>query len=435
MGGDCLNYGCVPSKSLLAAAKSVRAIQQAKKFGITCKNIQIDFSKVHQHVHQTIATIAPNDSIERFTELGVVVIQGTAHFVNKKTLCVNQTYIKARRFIIATGSTPSIPDIDGLEDTFVLTNETLFDLDERPKHLIIIGGGPVGCEMAQAHRLLGSEVSLLTSNRLLPKDDPDLVSILRQQFIDDGITLYENIIIDRIAKNKNGIEVTYEQENNVQTIQGSHVLMATGRTPNIDALKLNNANVKYNQSGIPVDKRLRTSNKHIFAIGDVLGLYQFTHMANYAAGIVIKNALFKIPAKVDFSAVPWVTYTDPEIAHVGLNEEQVSKLNEKIQILEGQYAENDRATTENATRGKIKVIVTKNGQILGVSIVGREAGELLIPWCMAIKNRLKISALADIIVPYPTLSEINKSVAGQFYTPLLFSPKIQRLVRFLMKLG
>ncbi len=439
MGGDCLNYGCVPSKALLAAAKTVHAIRQGERFGITCGKLNIDFTKVHAHVHNTIANIAPHDSVERFNKLGVNVLIDAGEFINPKQLRTSDTIITARRFIIATGSTPTTPDIEGLTNTFYLTNETIFDLETCPKHLIIIGGGPIGCEMAQAHRLLGSEVTMLVRHEILPRDDRDLVDVVRQQLSNDGIRLYEYAQTDSIEHHANGVKVNYQQNQLELCVVGSHLLVATGRTPSVNGLGLANAKVDYTVRGITIDERLRTSNKKIFAIGDVIGHFQFTHMANYQAGIVIRNALFRLPTKINLMAIPWVTYTEPELANVGITTHQLqdddNQIRDDIKTYEADYADNDRAQTELITNGKIKVTTTLKGQVLGATIVGHNAGELLLPWSLAIKNKLKISALADITVAYPTLSEINKRVAGNYYTPLLFSSKTRKLVRFLSKFG
>ncbi len=435
MGGDCLNYGCVPSKALLAASKLAHVKSYASELGINYATCEIDFAKVNQHIKNVIAGIEPNDSVERFTQLGVKVILEAGKFVAPRIIETESHRIQARRIVIATGSSPAIPKIEGINDTFFLTNETVFDLTTAPQHLIIIGGGPIGCEMAQAHRRLGCEVTILECFEIMPKDDRKLVDVVRQQLLADGIKIYEYCQIDKVETINDQVVVNIEQQQRESQLTGSHLLVATGRKPNLTDLDLDAAGIIHSIKGINVDQRLRTNNKKVFAIGDVTGMYQFTHMANYHAGIVLKNILFRLPAKTDFRSVPWVTYTDPELAHVGLNEQQAFSLDDNIEILHFDYAENDRARAENLTHGKIKVIADRKGYILGVSIVGQHAGELLMPWILAIQRKLKLNAIAELIVPYPTLSEINKRVAGSFYTNFLFSKKVRRLVKWLSYLG
>ena len=433
MGGDCLNYGCVPSKSILAAAKCAKIIRDTEPFGIENTEPKVDYTKLRDHIRGVIETIAPHDSVERFTGLGVTVLLGPACFVERNVVEVNDQRIKAKRFVIATGSRASIPPIPGLDQVPYLTNETIFDLSEKPEHLIVIGGGPIGCELAQAHCLLGTKVTLLEVFNILPKDDSECVDVIRQHLLSDGMNLYEKVKVDRIEKTSTGIAVSIVRDGKKETIEGSHLLIATGRKPNVNDLGLEKAGVKYTERGILVDSRLRTSNKRIFAVGDVAGGFQFTHIAGYHAGIVIRNALFHLPAKVDYKAVPWVTYTKPEMAHVGLNEAMAKDKGIRYQILTTPFSDIDRSQAERQTKGLIKVLVSPKGVILGTTIVGAEAGELILPWVLAIQNNLKIGAMAGVIVPYPTRNDISKRVAGSFYTKTLYSPKVQRIVRFLAK--
>lgn len=432
MGGDCLNSGCVPSKSLIAAAHSAHTITDSLKFGIQSK-FTVDFEKVHNHVHDVIETISHHDSVERFTALGVEVIKESAEFVSPNEIRAGKVHVKARRFVIATGSSPAIPPIPGLLETPYLTNETIFNQKTLPKHLIIIGGGPIGVEMAQSFKRLGSDVTIIEMFSILGKDDPEVTSPVRKKLIDEGIDLREKIKIKLIEKSAAGVSVHLEKNAQTTKISGSHLLVATGRQPNIKKLNLAAAEVETTVKGIVVDRRLRTTNKKIFAIGDVVGDYQFTHMASYHAGIVIRNALFMLPAKVNYQAVPWVTYTDPEIAHVGMTEEMAKYKNKSIQVLRWSFDENDRAQTEKKPEGLIKVVVSKRGKILGASIVGAHAGELLMPWIVAVHKKMHIKDIAGIIAPYPTLSEISKRAAGSFYMNKLFSDKTKKIVQFIQK--
>lgn len=435
MGGDCLNTGCVPSKSLLSAAKTFYHMKQASRFGIHAQGLTIDFSQVMQHVHQVIANISEHDSVERFESLGVQVIQASGKFIARDAIQADNQVIRAKRFVIATGSSAFIPPIPGIESVPYLTNETVFDLQKLPEHLIVIGGGPIGCELAQAFAMLGSKVTILEGLNILPKDDADCVAVIRNELEEMNITIYEQAKVQRIGTQvDNGIIISFEVQNEPARITGSHLLIATGRRANVDGLDLEKAQVKYTPKGIEVNQRLQTSNKKIYALGDVAGPYQFTHMAGYQAGIVLRNIVFKWPAKVNYHAVPWVTYTEPELAHVGLLATEAQKRPD-TQITEWPFVDNDRAQTECTLNGKIKIITDRKARILGLTIVGPQAGELILPWVIAINEQKTLRSFTDVIAPYPTLSEISKRVAGAFYTPKLFSDKTRWLVRWLQKLG
>ncbi|MCW2242043.1 dihydrolipoyl dehydrogenase family protein [Azospirillum canadense] len=437
MGGDCLNTGCVPSKALLAAGKAAHRWRGERALGVEYAPPGVDFAAVNRHVHEVIAAIAPNDSIERFEGLGVRVIQGTARFAGPREVVAGDTRIRARRFVIATGSSATVPPIPGLDGVPYFTNETVFDNTVLPRHLIVIGGGPIGLEMAQAHRALGAEVTVLEAARVLPKDDPELATLLRQQFVNEGIAVRERVKILRVEPDGDGVALVLDTgEGDEERITGSHILVAAGRRPNVAGLDLEKAGIAYGPRGITVDARLRTSNRRVFAIGDVAGGPQFTHVAGYHAGIVIRNAQFRLPAKVDYRALPWVTYTEPEFAHVGLTEEQARAAHgDAITVLRWPFVENDRAQTERKTSGLVKAVTTKSGKILGASILGAEAGELIQVWTLAIGQGLTVKALAGMIVPYPTLGEVSKRAAGSFYTPKLFGERTRRLVRLLSWFG
>jgi len=433
MGGDCLNYGCVPSKSLLAAGKCAQSMRQADRFGIENANPEIDMKKIIARVQAVIATIAPHDSVERFNQLGVDVIMGEGRFVDKKTVQVNETFIEAKHTIVATGSRAAIPPIPGLDDVPYLTNETIFSIEEKPAHLIIMGGGPIGCELAQAFLNLGVKVTVLEMFNILPKDEPEMVDILRTHLLDDGLQLYEKVKVLNCTKTEDGVVVTFEDGPESKEIAGSHLLVAAGRRVNIENLNLEAAGIQYNARGIKVNRSLRSSNKRVYAIGDCAGSFQFTHAAGYHASIVIRKTLFKLPAKVDHKAMPWVTYTHPEMAHVGLTTAMADQLGKRYHVEKFSFADIDRAQAEHATLGGIMVLVDKKARILGVTILGEQAGELILPWGIAISHGLKMSAMASCIAPYPTMSDITKRVASQYYASTLYSKKTKKVVRWLSR--
>jgi len=427
MGGDCLNHGCVPSKSLIAAAKHAHAMTTGAPFGITSGTPKVDYAAAKDHVARVIAGIAPHDSVERFEELGVKVVQAYGKFIARNKLQAGEVVIKARRFVIATGSSPFVPPIEGLDKLPYLTNETIFELREQPAHLIVIGGGPIGMELAQAHRRLGSEVTVLEGMKALGKDDPEIAAIALARLRDEGITIVEGAMAAQIKGRAGQIEVVTKDG---PVYQGSHLLMAVGRKPNLDKLGLEAAGVEFSRTGIKVNDSLKTSNRKIYAIGDVAGGLQFTHMAGYHAGIVIRSALFGLPSKASVGHIPWATYTDPEIAQVGLTEAEArEKFGDKLEVVRFDFAENDRARAELSTTGLIKVMVVK-GRPVGASIVGVQAGELISLWSLAIANRLKMGAVAAMVAPYPTIGEVNKRVAGAYFSPRLFENAwVKRVVR------
>lgn len=435
MGGDCLNYGCVPSKALIASAKVAHQMRDASKFGIARANPRIDPAGVHDHVHGVIAAIAPMDSVERFTGLGVRVIQEAGKFIDSRTVEAGDYHVKARRFVVATGSSPGVPPIPGLDKAPYFTNETIFNNKKALDHLMVIGGGPIGMELAQAHARLGAKVTVLEAFTPLGKDDPELTAIVLKQLRSEGIDIRAGVRIERVEKSRTGVRAVITEDGKEHTIEASHMLVAAGRRPNVDGLGLEEAGIEYERTGITVNGGLKTTNKRVYAIGDVSGGLQFTHMANYHAGIVIRNALFRLPVKVNTSIIPWVTYTEPELAHVGMTEKQAREKHKAIRIMRWPYSENDRAQTEHVTQGLIKVVTDKRGRILGATIVGEHAGELIQLWVMAMSKKMKIGAITSIVFAYPTLSEISKRAAYQYYAPSLTNPWIRRIIGWLRKLG
>jgi pyruvate/2-oxoglutarate dehydrogenase complex dihydrolipoamide dehydrogenase (E3) component len=435
MGGDCLNYGCVPSKALLAAGKRAEAIRTAGKFGIEATEWDVDPARVHDHVHGVIAAIAPNDSIERFTGLGVRVIQTKATFFDRKTVEAGHLLIRARRFVIATGSHPVIPPIPGLDSVPYYTNETIFDITERVQHLIVLGGGPIGMELAQAYRMLGAEVTVIDAAAFLANEDPEASRVVVDRLAAQGVTMHAGARVERVKSVVQGVSVHIGKLGETKVINGSHLLVATGRKPNLKGLNLDRAGVHVSGDAIKVNEQLKTTNWRVYAIGDAVGGQQFTHLANYHAGIVIRNALFRMRPEASAAFMPRVTYTDPELAHVGLTEADARKRYRRIRILRWPFADNDRAQAERTTHGFIKVILRPNGEILGCTIVGAEAGELIQLWVMALTRKMRIGDFTGLVFPYPTLSEISKRVAYAFYQPSLRSKWLRLAVDFLRSLG
>jgi pyruvate/2-oxoglutarate dehydrogenase complex dihydrolipoamide dehydrogenase (E3) component len=445
MGGDCLNTGCVPSKALLASAKAAVAHRHAGALGLRARAPEVDFKAVHDHIRGVIDGIAPQDSVERFEGMGVTVLRETGRFTGPREVEAGGDRISARRFVIATGSAPLVPPIPGLETVPYLTNETVFGLSELPRHLIVIGGGPIGCELGQAFCRLGARVTVLEQAGILPEDDPELVDILRNRLRADGLDIREGARVTKVealetgAGAAEGVSVTVERGGTpdpiVERIEGSALLLAAGRRPVVEDLGLEAAGIAHGHGGIEVDARLRTTNPRVFAAGDVVGGYQFTHMASHHAVVVIKNALFRLPAKVETRAVPWATYTDPELAQVGLTESAARRAHGAIRVLRWPFAENDRARAERSDEGLIKVIASPRGRVLGASILGAQAGELIQPWTLAIAQGIKLSAMAGIIAPYPTRGEAGKRAAGGFFADKISSRWTQGLVRLLLRLG
>ncbi|MFQ5567998.1 MAG: dihydrolipoyl dehydrogenase family protein, partial [Paracoccaceae bacterium] len=432
MGGDCLNYGCVPSKALIAAARSAQGHRSSAPLGIAAHEPEVDYTAVMDHVRRTITAIAPHDSVERFEGLGVRVIQAHGRFTGPAEVTAGGHVIAARRFVVATGSSPAVPPIPGLDTVPYLTNETLWDNRERPETLIVIGGGPIGIELAQAHRRLGSRVIVLEALTALGREDSEIAKVALDRLRAEGVEIRDGV---RVAAVAGAIEVTLEGG---ETVAGSHLLVATGRRANIEGIGLEAAGVEFGPAGVTVGPDLRSvSNRRVYAIGDVAGGLQFTHVANYHAGLVIRSALFRLPVRNRTGHIPRVTFTDPEIAQAGLTEPEArARYGDAIEVHRVSFAESDRALADGKPGGLVKVVTGRRGRILGCAIVGAQAGELIHPWALALSSGLKIGAMAGYVAPYPTLGEAGKRAAGAYFTPRLFANRWVRLaVRLLARLG
>ncbi len=431
MGGDCLNYGCIPSKALIASGKAAYAQQHSAQYGVADAAGTVDYAAAKDHVADVIAQIAPVDSQERFEGFGINVIREFGRFISADEVQAGDTIIKARRIVIATGSSPLVPPIPGLDKVPYETNETLFDLREKPKHLLIIGGGPIGMEMAQTHIRMGSKVTVIEGFKALGKDDPELATIVLDTLRDEGVMIEEDALAAEIRGKAGAIEV---EAKDGRIFKGSHLLMAVGRKANTEKLDLEKAGIEPVHGGIKVDGSLRTTNKKVYAIGDVAGGLQFTHVAGYHAGVIIRSMLFGLPSKAKTSHIPWATYTDPELAQVGLSEaEAKEKHGAKLEVVRFHYTHNDRAIAERKTKGFIKVMVVR-GRPIGASIVGYQAGELINLWALALANKMKMSQIAAMVAPYPTIGEINKRAAGAYFSPRLFeSDMVKRVVGFVQR--
>lgn len=433
MGGDCLNFGCVPSKALLAAAHAAQAGRAAAHLGVRLPEPAIDWAAVQTHVRGAIATIAPNDSEARFRALGAHVMRGQAHFAAPDALFVDGRRITCRRIVIAAGSSPNVPPIPGLDRQLFLTNISVFDLTERPDHLLILGGGPIGLEMADAFAGLGSRVTVVEAASIAGKEDPELVAGLRCCLGARGVTLLEQTKVTAV---EHGPTLVL---GDARRITGSHLLVAVGRRPNLADLDLAAGQVRATQAGIATDRGLRSlTNRRVYAIGDIadprgIGPRAFTHVGSYHAGIVIRRALFRLPARIDYAALPRVTYTHPELAQIGTTEAQARAAGHRIEILRWPLSDNDRAVAEGDRIGLVK-LVTRGGRVLGAGILAPNAGEMISLWGLAIAQRIRLSALAAQIIPYPTRSEAGKRAAGTPFLRRLFAPSGRQLVRLLTRL-
>ena len=437
LGGDCLHYGCVPSKTLIHAAHVYHLMKTGRRLGLPEIDIPpVDFSLIAGRIREVISAIQKHDSEERFCSLGVKVMFGEASFRDEHTVQLGGRHFSAKNWVVATGSSPAAPSIPGLHASGFLTNREIFYLDRLPRSLIILGGGPIGIEMAQAFNRLGSRVIVVDrAEQILGKEDTDMADAVMEVLVREGVAFHLGATIERVYAGGTQKEVALKTVSGDDTILASEeILVAMGRTANVGGLNLTSINVDFEPGGILVDSRMRTSQKHIFAAGDASGGYQFTHAAGYEGGIVVSNAIFHLPRKTDYTFLPWCTYTDPELASVGMNETRAKLAGIDYTVWTEAFEDNDRSLAEGEKAGKVKMILDKKEKPLGVQILGPRAGDLIAEWVAVLNGKVKLSTLAAAVHPYPTLGEINKRVAGNYFAPKIFSDKVQKGLKFFFNL-
>lgn len=437
LGGDCLHFGCVPSKTLIKTAHVYHLMKKAKEFGLPNVEIPpVDFKDVARRIQSVISIIQKHDSEERFCNLGAKVEFGEPKFADEHTIQLNGKTYSARNWIIATGSSPALPPITGLDKTPHITNREIFYLDHLPKSMIILGGGPIGIEMGQAFNRLGSKIDIVNrGDQILGKEDKDMADGVMNVMLSEGVIFHFNTSIEAVKDLGNHKEVIIkDKEGKTVSLRAETILVALGRSANTQGLGLEDIGIKMGSRGIKVDKRLRTSHKHIYAAGDVNGGFQFTHAAGYEGGIVISNAIFHLPRRADYTFLPWCTYTDPELASIGINEKAARSANIDYSVWTEEFKNNDRSLAEGEKVGKIKMILDENEKPIGVQILGPHAGDLINEWVAVLNGKVKLSTLASAVHPYPTIGEINKKVAGTFFSPKIFSDKIKKSLKFFFHL-
>ncbi len=429
MGGECLNDGCVPSKALITAAKRAAEAREGTRYGVTLDQPKVDWLGVRQHIRDAIAAIEPHDSEERFEEMGCEVIRDWAKVTGPQSVEVGGRTLRAPRIVIATGSKPAIPPIEGVDSVPYLTNENIFDIDALPDHLVIVGGGVIGMEMAQAFRRLGSAVTVVEPDELMARDDRESVALVREVMEGEGVRFVKGL-----ASKVEGHEGAIRLHVGGEMVDGSHLLIATGRKARCEGLGLEDIGVKMGRGGIVTDARRRTSVKGIYAIGDCRDGPRLTHVSGYEGSNVALEITFGLPAKVDYSALPWCTYTEPEVAQIGLTEQEArEKYGEKLRVVTESFHDNERALTEGNDKGQAKVML-KGTKVVGASLVGKNVGELLLPYTQTITGKSSTFALGSAVIAYPTRSEITKATAFAAWEPTVFGPLPKKWAGFLARM-
>ncbi len=433
LGGDCLHFGCVPSKTLIKTAHVYHMMKNAWRYGLPGVDIQpVNYQDVAKRIQYVIGTIQKHDSEERFCKLGVKVEFGESVFSDEHSVKVNGKTYTAGKWVIATGSSPSVPPIEGIDQTPYITNKEIFSLDSLPKEMIVIGAGPIAIEMAQSFCRLGTKVHVVQrSGQILSKEDKDVADIVMNVLSSEGIVFHMNSSLVRVQDHGPEKEVVIKKtDGSTESIRGEKILVALGRKPNIDDLGLQGISVAFDKKGLKVDNRMRTNHKHIFGAGDVTGAYQFTHAAGYEGGIALTNAILHLPKKADYTYMPWCTYTDPELASIGMNEKRAKAAGIEYSVWTEEFKANDRSLAEGEETGKIKMILDERGKPLGVQILGPQAGELLSEWIAVMNGGVKLSTMASAVHTYPTLAEINKKVVGNYFSGKIFSEKVKKTLKF-----
>ncbi len=436
LGGDCLHFGCVPSKTLIKTARVCHLIKQAGKFGLPEMSLkQVDYKAVARRIQSVIEVIQKHDSPERFCKLGARVEFGSPRFRDEKSIKIEGRTYSARNWVIATGSSPAVPPIEGLDSTPYITNREIFSLDHLPESMIVLGGGPIGIEMAQAFCRLGSKVTVIQrENQILGKEDKDLADKVMNVMSSEGVIFYLNASILRVKDRGREKEVVIKTADSELSLKGETILVAIGRAFNLEGLGLENIGVEFDRRGLKLDGRLRTAQKHIYGAGDVTGQYLFTHAAGYEGGIVIRNAIFHLPAKVDYTNIPWCTYTDPELASIGMNETRAKDAGIKYSVWTEPFLRNDRSLAEGEENGFIKMVLDEKEKPVGIQILGPHAGELISEWVAIFNGKSKLSTIASAVHPYPTLGEINKRIIGNLFAEKIYSEKVKRGLKFFFSL-
>lgn len=432
MGGDCLNYGCVPSKALLSAAKVANEIRNASNYGVSASDVKVDWNKVKKHIQNAIQTIEPVDSQERFEGLGVTVIREAASFADYETIVSSSTKTRAKRIVVATGSRATVPSIPGIKVVPYLTNETIFSIEDLPEHLVILGGGPIGIEMAQAFVRLGSKVTVIDMAHVLPRADQKHAEIVAESLKKEGVTILENQSVEKVSGDSKTISVSLKGRKSPVT--GSHFLVAAGRKAVLEELNLEAGQVAHDGTKITVSESLRSkSNPRVWALGDAAGKGQFTHLAGWHASVFIRRAYFKQSIQASSLPLPAVTYIQPEIAQIGLTEILAREKFRNISVSHFSFGENDRAIAEGKTNGEVKLVIHK-GKVVGASILGEGAGDIVQLIAVAMSNGLKVQALTNFISPYPTRAEAVKRAASAHFTDIVFGARMKKLVSILNRI-
>ena len=436
LGGDCLYYGCVPSKTLIRTAQVYHLMKKARDFGLPEVSVPPPrYEDIGKRIQSVIATIQKHDSEERFCGLGARVEYGHPTFVDEHSICLNGRRYSAKYWVIATGSSAAVPPVEGLSQTAFITNKEIYALARLPESMVIVGGGPIGIEFAQAFARLGTKVTVVEFlGQILNADDRDMTDTVMQILKEDGVDFHLDSAVVNTRDVDGAQEVTFRRAGETNTVRAEVLLVAAGRKANLEGLGLEGIGVERDKRGLKLDERLRTTQSHIYGAGDVTGVYQFTHAAGYEGGIVVSNAIFHFPRKADYTYMPWVTYTDPELASIGINEKAAQAAGIKYSVWSEEFLNNDRSLAEGERTGKIKMLLDEKEKPIGVQILGAQAGDLLGEWVAVLNGFVKLSILASAVHPYPTLGEISKRVAGDLIATKIFSENMKRALKFFFSL-